>query len=291
MNFLRYSKFYFVFSIVLILFSVVALSVWGLKIGIDFSGGTLFEIKYIKDRPEIVDLRKDIDEIILGEFTLQEVGEQEIILRMKEISDEQRQKIIESLGSKDDYSIEEEKKISPIIGGELKKSTARAIILAFIFITLYVAWAFRRVSQPVSSFKYGMAALIALFHDVLITCGIFAVLGEFFNMEINVPFAAALLTILGYSINDTIVVFDRCRENLIRSRKEFKDILNLSLSQIVVRSLFTSVTTLLVLFSIYFFGGATLSSFVLTLIIGIILGTYSSIFIATPLIFIFSKKR
>ena len=289
-DFIKYSRLYFVFSGILILTSIVFLSLWGLRFGIDFTGGTLLEVEFIKERPAISDLRKTISEKIQSDFTLQEVGEKGVILRAKEISEETHQKIIESLGGEEKVREKRFEMIGPSIGRELKKGAITALVLGFLFIIVYIAFAFRRVSRPVPSFKYGLAALIALFHDILITCGIFAFLGRFFNIEVNTPFAAALLTILGYSINDTIVIFDRCRENLIKSEGGFKEILNRSLSQSIARSLFTSLSTLLVLFAVLFLGGETLFSFSLALIVGIILGTYSSIFIATPILFRFYKR-
>lgn len=289
-DFIKYSRLYFAFSGILILASIVFLSLWGLRFGIDFTGGTLLEVEFIKERPAISDLRKTISEKIQSDFTLQEVGEKGVILRAKEISEETHQKIIESLGGKEKVREKRFEMIGPSIGRELKKEAITALAFGFLFIIVYIAFAFRRVSRPVSSFKYGLAALIALFHDILITCGIFAFLGRFFNIEVNTPFAAALLTILGYSINDTIVVFDRCRENLIKSEGGFKEILNRSLSQSIARSLFTSLSTLLVLFAVLLWGGETLFSFSLALIVGIILGTYSSIFIAAPILFRFYKK-
>ncbi|MCD6094913.1 protein translocase subunit SecF [bacterium] len=289
-DFIKYSRLYFAFSGILILASIVFLSLWGLRFGIDFTGGTLLEVEFIKERPAISDLRKTISEKIQSDFTLQEVGEKGVILRAKEISEETHQKIIESLGGEEKVREKRFEMIGPSIGRELKKEAITALAFGFLFIIVYIAFAFRRVSRPVSSFKYGLAALIALFHDILITCGIFAFLGRFFNIEVNTPFAAALLTILGYSINDTIVVFDRCRENLIKSEGGFKEILNRSLSQSIARSLFTSLSTLLVLFAVLLWGGETLFSFSLALIVGIILGTYSSIFIAAPILFRFYKK-
>jgi len=153
-------------------------------------------------------------------------------------------------------------------------------------IASYVAFAFRRVSYPAKSWQYGLATLVALFHDIIIPLGVFAILGEFYNVEINIPFVAALLTVLGFSVHDTIVVFDRIRENLLkRTAVSFGDVVNQSLNQTLVRSINTVLTTLLVLFAIYFFGGESLKYFSLALIIGIVSGAYSSIFIASPLIF------
>lgn len=288
-DFLKYSKLYFIFSGTLVLLSIVFLFTWGLKWGIDFTGGALLEMEFSQNRSVVSDLRKTISEVLTSDFTLQEVGEKGIVLRSKDIPDDKRPQIIEALGGEDKVKEIRFEMVGSVIGDELKKDTAVALIVGLIFIALYIAMAFKQVSRPVSSFKYGLAALIALFHDILITCGAFVVLGKFFNVEVNVPFAAALLTILGYSINDTIVVFDRCRENLIKASGEFKDILNKSLSQTLARSLFTSLTTLLPLFAILFLGGETIRSFVLALVIGIGFGTYSSIFVATVLVFKFSK--
>jgi preprotein translocase subunit SecF len=290
MDFIRYSKLYFIFSGILILISIVFLSLWGLKIGIDFTGGSLLEVEFQNQTPSVGELREALSKEIEGDFTLQEVGDKGVILRTKEISEENHQKMMETLRSQGEVEEKRFEMIGPVIGGELQKNTIVAIMLAFVFITIYIAVAFHRISRVVPSWQYSIAALIALFHDILITCGVFVFLGKFFNIEVNVPFAAALLTILGYSINDTIVIFDRCRENLIKGGGDFKEILNKSLMETIPRSLFTSLTTLIVLFAILFWGGETLFSFVLTLIIGIILGTYSSIFIATPLLFKFSKE-
>ena len=175
--------------------------------------------------------------------------------------------------------------IGPSVGQELKNKTIIAISLALLAITLYIAFAFRKVSRPVSSWKYGVTSLIALFHDILIPLGIFSILGKFYNAEITIPIIAALLTIIGFSVHDTIVIFDRIRENILKSGADsFNKIVDLSLNQTIGRSISTVATTLLVMISIFFFGGQTLKWFSLALIIGITVGAYSSIFIAGPLL-------
>ena len=181
--------------------------------------------------------------------------------------------------------------VGPTIGQELKRKSVNAIALVLVAIVLYIAWVFRKVSKPVASWKYGISAIIALFHDVIITIGIFVVLGKFFNVEINTPFVAAILTVLGYSVNDTIVVFDRIRENLPRSDEDFAGTVNSSVNQTIKRSVNTSLTTLLVLISILFFGGSTIRDFVLALSIGVFIGTYSSIFLASPILVIWEKLK
>ncbi len=182
--------------------------------------------------------------------------------------------------------------IGPVIGGDLKNKSVKAILIVLISIVLYIGWVFRKVSRPVSSWKYGLIALAALFHDIIVTLGVFSVLGHFYGVEVGMPFVVALLTILGYSVNDTIVVFDRTRENLLRSAwDDFEEVVNRSVNGTLVRSLNTSLTTLVVLLAVYFFGGATIQYFILALIVGIIAGTYSSIFIASPLLVSLAKLK
>jgi len=181
--------------------------------------------------------------------------------------------------------------IGPTIGEELKDKSINAILVALVVIVLYIAWAFRKVSKPVASWKYGITALITLFHDVLITLGVFAILGEYTGLEINTPFIAAILTVLGYSVNDTIVVFDRIRERLPKSEEDFEGTVNTSVNSTVTRSINTSVTTLLVLLAILFFGGESIRQFVLALSIGVFIGTYSSIFLASPVLVLWEKMK
>jgi preprotein translocase subunit SecF len=159
------------------------------------------------------------------------------------------------------------------------------VFLALLAITIYIAFAFRKVSKPVSSWKYGLASLIALFHDILIPVGVFSILGKIYNVEITIPIVAALLTVLGFSVHDTIVIFDRIRENILRrGMGQFEETVNWSLNQTLGRSISTVLTVELVLFAIYLFGGQTLKYFALALIVGITSGAYSSIFIASPLL-------
>jgi len=177
------------------------------------------------------------------------------------------------------------------VGQELRNKTELAIVLALLSITIYIAFAFRKVSRPVASWKYGITSLVALFHDVLVPVGVFSILGHFYNVEITIPIIAALLTVLGFSVHDTIVIFDRIRENIVRrGMGEFEDTVNESLNQTLGRSLSTVFSTLIVLIAIYFFGGETLKYFSLALIIGITSGAYSSICIAGPLLVSWYKK-
>jgi len=182
--------------------------------------------------------------------------------------------------------------IGPVIGEEIKKKAWVAIFFTVIAIVLYIAYVFRKVSKPVASWKYGIAAIVALVHDIVIITGLFSILGHFFGTEVNSLFITALLTILGFSVNDTIVVFDRTRENLNKHySQDFEKIVNDSVNSSITRSVNTSLTTLLILLALFFFGGETIKDFVLALIAGVVVGTYSSIFVASPIIVSWNKMK
>lgn len=275
--------------------SVLALLFWQLNFGIDFKGGSLAEIEWIDQRPGNQEIKEALNSLELGDINIQATGEKGIILRLKDIDENTHQEISSILRDKFGELKEERfESIGPTIGAELKNKALWSIVVALVAILVFVAWAFRKVSFPIKSYRYGIIAVIALFHDVLIVMGVFSVLGRFYGVEVGVPFVAALLTVLGYSVNDTIVVFDRIRENLLDYKvrdEEFSKTVGQSLKQTITRSVNTSLTTLLVLFAIFFFGGATIKFFALALILGIILGTYSSIFLASPLLVAWEKRR
>lgn len=265
--------------------SVVSLAVFGLKFGLDFTGGTLAEIEFSETRPSNDEIAKAIEILDLGSVNIQPSGERGAILRLKDIDEATHQKVVSTINEK--WQMEEKRfeSIGPTIGAELKRKAIFAIILAAALIILYIAWAFRKVSWPVSSWKYGVCAILALIHDVTIPTGVFSLLGHYRGVEVDGLFITALLTILGFSVHDTIVVFDRVRENLKNAPKEkFEDTVNASVNQTIGRSINTSLTVLLVLSAIYFFGGETIKNFALVLILGVSFGTYSSIFIASPLL-------
>lgn len=295
MNIIGNRKIFYVFSGTLVLASVVSLAVFGLKLGLDFTGGTLAEIEFKESRPSNDEILKAIESLNLGSVSIQPSGERSAILRLKDIDEATHQKIVSTINAK--WQMEEKRfeSIGPTIGAELKRKAIFAIILAAALIILYIAWAFRKVSRPVSSWKYGVCAVLALIHDVTIPTGAFSLLGHFRGVEVDGLFITALLTILGFSVHDTIVVFDRVRENLKNAPKEkFEETVNASVNQTISRSINTSLTVLLVLLAIYFFGGETVKNFALALILGVSFGTYSSIFIASPLLVswhLYSQKR
>lgn len=283
--FLKYRKIYFIFSGILILASIVFLLIFGLKPGIEFTGGTILEIEYLIERPPNQEIREKLKDLDLGEIFIQPTGERGVILKTKDIEEATHKKILDKLGRENLKELRFES-IGPVIGKELKQKTKLLTILALLAILLYVAFAFRKLAEPRRPWQYGIIAIIALSHDVLIPLGCFVFLGQFFNVPLTIPIVVALLTVVGYSVNDTVVIFDRIRENLFKRRTDtFEQVINFSLNQTLVRSINTSLTTLFVLFAIFFFGGETLKYFSLALIIGIIAGTYSSIFLAAPLLF------
>ncbi|MBI5077730.1 protein translocase subunit SecF [Candidatus Falkowbacteria bacterium] len=276
--------------------SFILFLIWGLNLGIDFTGGSLLELKFLKERPTVSTLQDAVRELKLeGDFLVQPTGEQGALLRFQQTDEATHQKLVSQLQDKfgkDNLREERYESIGPSIGKELKTKAIYAIILALIAIVAYVAWAFRKVSWPVASWKYGLVAIIALIHDILLPIGVFAVLGKYWGIEIGLPFVAALLTILGYSVNDTIVVFDRVRENLGRlSKIEFADLVNRSVNETLARSLNTTITTLLALVAVAFLGGESVRYFAIALIIGIASGAYSSIFIASPLLIVWQEWK
>lgn len=289
-NIIGKRKIFLSISAVLIGLSILALILFGLKPGIDFTGGTLMEIEYFQKHPSFSEIREKLKEFNLGEITLQSVDEKTVLLRFKEIDEETHQKIIKKLEPKEEKRFES---IGPIIGQELINKARWAIILSILAILLYISWAFRRLSKIIKkgeSWRYSFGAILALCHDVLIMLGVFALLGHFKNVEINTSFIIAILTVLGYSVNDTIVVYDRIRENfLFYPNEKFEEIINRSLNETIIRSLNTSITTLFALLAIFFFGGETIRYFILAMMVGITVGTWSSIAIAVPLL-LFKRK-
>lgn len=293
--FIKYSKIWLSFGIILSVISVGILMVWGLKLGIDFTGGSLMELEFSQNRPESVLVANILEANDGGKPVMQRTGDNGLIIRLSLVTEEDHNKLLNAIKTEfqTDENIITEKRfemIGPSVSSQLRQRSIWAIILVCFGIVGYVAYAFRAVSRPVASWKYGATAIVAVVYDVLLVMGIFAVLGKIKGIEIDVAFVVAMLTVLGYSINDSIVVFDRIREKLQRrSGESFSDLVNDGLNQTLMRSINTTVTTLMPLFALYFFGGATIHNFALALIIGIISGAYSSIFIASPLLVLVEK--
>lgn len=288
--FIKYSKFWLFVSGAIAVASIVFLFMWGLKPGIDFTGGSLLEVSFQKSRPTVAQVEKTFADLNVHNIVVQPAGELSLIVRSGFLIEDEHQKVLNALRSQygvDDNTVREDRfeTIGSSVSKQLRTRALWAIILVNLGIILYVAYAFRQVSFPVASWKYGALAIVALVHDVLLVLGVFAALGHYFGVEVDIAFVVAILTVLGYSVNDTIVVYDRIRENLIRRTSQtFEDMVNGGLNQTLMRSINTTMKTTLPLFALYFLGGSTIHSFVLALIIGIISGAYSSIFIASPLL-------
>jgi len=285
-------KIFYAFSLVLIGAGIFSLLFWGLHFGLDFTGGSLLEIEWKGEAPANETIKDNFSKLDLGEVFLQPTGEKGLMLRFKDVDEMGHQKVLTSLKALGELEEKRFDSVGPVIGQELKDRAFSAILLVLVLIVIYIAFAFRKVSRPVASWKYGLAAVIALFHDIFIPAGIFSILGHFKGVEIDLLFVTGLLTILGFSVHDTIVVFDRIRENLRKGTgKDFEDTVNLSINQTIVRSINTSLTVFFTLLAIFIFGGESTKYFALLLMIGILFGTYSSIFVASSLLVTWEKYR
>lgn len=303
-NIIKNRKYFYIVSGLMFLAAVISLIIWSLKPGLDFTGGSLMEISFAQERPHNAQVAAALQPLNLGDAIIQPAGDKDIIIRFKTIDENTHQLVLKALNEKlKDNSVSSSaaavkelrfESVGPVIGKELEQRAWMAIIVASIFIIIYIAVAFRRASKPVASWKYGVAAIVALIHDIVIVTGFFSILGHFFGIEVDSLFITALLTIMGFSVHDTIVVFDRTRENLFKHYSgSFDEVVNDSINQTIARSINTSLTVLLVLAALYLLGGDSIKNFTLALLFGIAIGTYSSIFVASPIIVdwnLFGKK-
>jgi len=290
-------KIFYSFSIALVAISIIALSVWGLTFGIDFKGGSSVEFQYEVERPSVEVVKAQIDGLnftptITGSYSLVPTGDKGYILNLRTVTEAERASLVSSISSNTANSVEIKKfnSVGPTLGQEAAVKALISIILVVLCIVIFLTFAFRKVSKPVASWKYGVISIVALCHDIIIPTGIFAILSHFYHgFEIDTLFVTAILVILGFSIHDTIVVFDRVRENLrnnsgIKNPLTFDQIVGASISQTFIRSINTSLTTLLAILVVHLFGPAATKNFSLALLVGIFFGTYSSIFIGSNLL-------
>lgn len=278
-------KIYFTISITLFVLSLISLAVWGLKFGIDFTGGSMWEVEFTGERPSNEKILEVLSIYKAEDAFLQSTGDNGLILKFRSVNENTHEMMKRDLSSVAPITEKRFESIGPTIGRELRNKSIKAIVIVLLLIVVYIAFAFRKVSRPVASWKYGVAAVIALFHDIVIPVGVFSALGHFKGVEIDSFFITAILTVLGFSVHDTIVVFDRIRENLKKNPSlDFSTNINNSVNETIARSVNTSLTVFLVLLSVYFLGGESTKNMTLALILGVLFGTYSSIFIASPLI-------
>jgi preprotein translocase subunit SecF len=291
-NTLKYSKVWFAVSGIILLFGIISLSLYGLKLGIDFKGGSFSELQF-KAPYDIAKIREAIAKENLGNFELQSAENNQVIIRTISLSPDQHTKMLSDIKSAvGDFNEVQLNTIGPVIGQELKKNSIYELLMVSLGIILYIGYAFRKVAKPVTSWRFGWSAIVALLHDLLFVLGFFSLLGHFRGVEVDSLFVTAMLTVLGFSVHDTIVVFDRIRENLkVYAGESIDFVVNHSISQTIVRSLNTSLTVLFVLLALLLFGGESIKYFVLALFVGILVGTYSSIFIASPVLVFWQKWR
>jgi len=298
LNIIGKKNWYFLISLIMIVPGVISLCLWGLNLSIDFTGGSRMTLLFptAVNEQTVAKVKTVFQQEKVEVVTTQTSGNR-LIVRTKPLNEKQDTKMIASLKkSMGNFKQDEFETIGPVIGGELTANAFKAIVVASVLIVFYIAWSFRQVPKPVSSWRFGICTIIALLHDALVVLGIFSLLGHFYNVEVDNLFVTAILTIIGFSVHDTIVVFDRIRENLRRTiGLPFPQVVNDSILQTLVRSLNTSLTAMLVLFTLLVFGGESIRWFVVALLIGITSGTYSSIFNASPLLVLWeeldSKRR
>lgn len=297
LNVIRNKKWFLGFSGILVFLSFLSVAIFGFRQGIDLRGGTRWQITMASDGITIGELKEAIlSAADFSEVNIRSGERNSFVVRLPDMSEETHQKILNVIVEKftnvreDGFS-----SVGPAIGSELRRKSMWAVAIVLLAISAYIALAFRKVSEPVRPWKYGVVTLITLLHDVIIPAGLMAVLGRLKGIEIDTNFIVALLVVMGFSVHDTIVVFDRIRENLILGRggknRDLKEVINFSVNETAARSVNTSLTLILVLLALIFVGPASLFYFVLTMLVGTIFGTYSSIFVASPLLYLFQKKR
>lgn len=286
-NFIKYSKFFIAVSLVLIGVGIYGILNYGFKLSIEYTGGSVITFRDFKDSSLIRNI------INQKEIEIKEMSESEGVLSFKlnETSNEKLAGLQKEISQNQVAQIEDFEIISPSYGSEFAKNSLIGVVLSLIVVVLFMAYSFYRVSGNLSPWSFGAAALIAMLHDILITTSLFSFLGYFYQVEIDALFLTAILTIIGFSINDTIVVFDRIRENLqkYQDSKSLEDVSNISMYETFNRSLTTSFTVVIIMFSLFILGSGSIKYFSLALVVGLTAGTYSSIFIATPLLLIFNK--
>lgn len=288
--FIKYSKYLLAVSAVVTVISLAALFKWGLKPSIDFTGGSLLEVSFSQTRPDNAAVEAVFKEMGQENILIQKTSDNKLIIRSAFLDENKHQAILKGLRDKfqtKDNKVSEDQfeTIGAAVSSQLRQRSIVAVILVVFSIVAFVAYAFRSVSFPVASWKYGVTAIIAALHDVLLVVGIFAFLGHYHNVEVDIGFVVALLTVMGYSVQDTIVVYDRIRENLLHHRSaSFREMVDIGLNETLMRSINTTLITLIPLVALYVLGGSTIRNFALALIAGVASGAYSSVFVASPLL-------
>ncbi len=291
-NFINYKNIFLTFTAMVIAACVGLLVVYGLKPSIEFTGGSITEIQYAGNPPSVQTVQEKIATLGLSDVSVYTVEGNGFSIRTAALDEATHQKLLAALQGTGDFQEISFETIGPVIGRELASKTEILVAVSLVAMLIYIAIAFRNVPGPISPWTYGFASFFILGHDVLVPLGVFAVLGQIYGVQITIPIITALLAVVGYAINNVIVVYDRIRENLTRDRKsEFGEIANRAINQTLTRQINTSVATLLPVFAIYFWGGVSLKYFALALILGIVTGTYSSVFLASQILLLWMNIR
>lgn len=306
MKIVKYKKIFFALSGVLVALSIAAIAIWGLPFGTDFTGGSILEVSFVEgERPELALMNERLGALELGAYSLRPSGEQNYVLRSRELSVEEKDTILSAFSNNGELTVSEERfnSIGPVVGNTLKNKSYVALAIVLLMILAFISFAFRKVQgekggnmRGPASWKYGLTAILALLHDVLIPTGAYILLSRYTSAEIDLLFMTALLAILGFSVHDTIVVFDRVRENLRTNaernvREDFETTVGKSISETLARSINTSVTTLLAIVALFVLGSEATRNFTFVMLVGILVGAYSSIFFASTFLTVFADQK
>ncbi|MCX6811049.1 MAG: protein translocase subunit SecF [Candidatus Berkelbacteria bacterium] len=291
-NLVKKRTYFYIFSSALIVLSILSIFIWKLNFGIDFSGGSIIELSSSGIAGQIEAIKSESAGIGIKIDSASSSGNDKVILRTKNLTTDEHQKLIATITKVNHGTTESSyQTIGPVVSRDISNKAIWAVVVASLAIILFVAYAFRKVPKPASSWRFGLTAVAALIHDLIVTTGFVSVVGHYYSfMQVDALFITALLTVMGFSVHDTIVVFDRLRENMVRHpNSDIETLANDSILQTISRSINTSLTTIMVLLALFLIGGSSISHFVLILIAGITFGTYSSIFIATMLLISWQK--
>ena len=279
---------FFLISICLLVPGIISMLAVGFNLGIDFSSGTVMTLRF-NPTVEQSALRQQMSQLGYGDATIQKTSDGDFLVRTKDINSDQKIALIDGLkkGLSVDVTIRDFATVSPLVANEVARNAAIAVLVASIFMILYIAFAFRHMPSP---FKWGFSAVIALLHDVLIVMGVFSILGWLVGYQVDSMFIVAMLTIVGFAINNTCVVYDRIRENVRKGiSKDFATTVNSSILETIARCINTSLTVILTCLALYLFGGVTIQQFIMALMVGVLVGIYDSIFVAGPLLVLWER--
>ena len=295
MNIVTYRKVYFWITGLILAGALGAIVFFGLPLGIDFTGGSLMQVGYENERPALSDIQQQVSAIPLGAVSVRAVGSNAVSIRTRTMTPEEHTAVLAILSQNASITELAHTSVGPTLGGQFANKALWAMLAVALAISLYIAFAFRKVSRPVPSWGYGLTVIAILIHDLIIPAGFFAILAHFTSVEVDALFITALLALLGYSVNDTIVIFDRVREHLAKNEKtrnveSFETTVGKSISETITRSINTSLTVVLALLALVLFGADATRTFSLVMLVGVIAGTYSSILLAAPLLIPLAKK-